>query len=39
MTIWMCVGLYNGNPHSVEHLDCKKRNKTFRVELSDHAVF
>ena len=29
----VCVDLYDGNHHCVEHQDCKKRNKTFMVNF------
>ena len=33
MTFCMCVSLYDGNKHCVEHQDCRNRNETFYVEF------
>ena len=33
MTFFVCVSLYDGNKHCVEHKDCRNRNLTFYVEI------
>ena len=40
MTICMCVGLYDGNQHYVEHYrTVENAIKHFTSSLSDHAMF
>ena len=33
MVFCMCVSLYDGNKHCVEHLDYRNRNLTFNVNF------
>ena len=39
MTFCMCLSLYDGNKHCVEHYDCRKSQlKILHCVLFDHAI-